>query len=104
MSLCILSAMVKDSIFQKSTTLISTILAVLGAAGIYFKPENRPFIFTVVFILISGVLIVEKMNQIDKNTENIKKLNEKLKIEQRINNIEKELEKQEIKISMRQRP
>lgn len=89
-----------DSIFSKSTTLISIALTILGLIGIIITPTNANFIIVGIGVVILVVIVLDKFNQINENTENIEKLNEKLNIDERIKKVEKELYEQKGKLSM----
>ena len=87
-------------IFSKSITLISIIVSILGLVGIIITPKNADFIFMGIGIIIVVIVVMDKFNQINENTEDITKLNEKLDIGGRIEKIEKELYEQKGKLSM----
>lgn len=89
-----------NGVFSKSTTLISIILTILGLIGIIITPSNANFIIIGMGVVILLVILMDKFNQINENTENINKINEKLNIDARINSLEKEIYEQKGKLAM----
>ncbi len=89
-----------NGIFTRSTTLISIGLAILGLVGVYITPANANFILIGSGIVIILVLITNKINQINENTESIRELHQKLNTESRIGFLEKELSELKGKMSM----
>ena len=92
--------MEESRVFNRTTIIISLVLTILATAGIVITPQNTILIIIGVAIVISGIILYEKFNQIEENTRNIKELNKILNIEKRFSNIEKELHEQRVKISM----
>lgn len=83
-----------NSVFSKSTTLISIGLAILGLIGIYLTPANTNFIIFGISAVIIFVLIYIKVSQIDEQAEDIQELYKRLDVESRFSILEKELAEQ----------
>ncbi len=87
-------------VFSKSTALVSILIGILGLVGIIITPKNADFIVIGIGTIIIVVIVMDKFNQINQNTEDIIKINEKLDVDNRIKKIEAELYEQRGKLSM----
>ncbi|MBI2147779.1 hypothetical protein HYU19_04880 [Candidatus Woesearchaeota archaeon] len=89
-----------SSVFAISTTLISIFLAILGLVGYIYRPEKLNFIIIGIAIIISFVVLSEKLGRINQNTSAIKELTRSFNTEKRFYEIGKELAEQKGKLSM----
>ena len=60
-----------ESIFAKSTVIISLILTILSGIGLWLRPDNGLLIILIAGATIIVVAVIHKFNQIDINTEDI---------------------------------
>ena len=89
-----------DSFFTKSTTIIAITLALLAGAGILVTPKNLNFILTGIAVLIFVIILKDRFNQIDQNTEDIAELAKTLNTSRRLASLEKEVAEQRGKLTV----
>ena len=89
-----------EGMLTRTSNVISIVVAILGLLGIYFKPQNTNFIIIGVGIVILLIYMTDKISQVDENTEQIKELNKKLDINQKLHSLEAEVAEQKGKLSM----
>ncbi len=92
--------MTKNSAFEKSSTIASIIVAIIGVVGIYFKPENAVFMLFGITVIMIVITAYEKFLQVDENTDQISEIKKSIKIEQKISKIERDVYEIKGKLSM----
>lgn len=80
-----------SSFISRATALISTAVAVVGLLGIYIAPKNTNFIIIGVIFIIIVLYFIDKLNQINENTVEIKELHKKINLTERLHLLEKDL-------------
>lgn len=89
-----------DSLFSKITTVLSIAMAILGLLGIYINPQNKNFIIIGTALVLFLIYVIDKINQIDENTQKIDEIHKKISINEKLHLIENELAEQKGKLSM----
>jgi hypothetical protein len=80
--------------------IVSVFVIVIGAFGIFAKPQGVAFTLAGIFSLGVYFFLIEKFKRLESNEERILLLEEKLSLDERFSSIEKELAEQKGKLSM----
>lgn len=83
-----------ESVFTKSTVIISLLLAILSGAGLLLKWDNGLFIILTAGIIIIVLVFKDKFNQLNENSKEVEEIKKSLDIEKRFNKIEKDIAEQ----------